>query len=273
MGLTSSQIQEPPLDEAAIGSQVGKRDKKSDDMKGAIDDAYESAQALVQLSAAPEANGALDDNFAASQQLRAESSPVHSSKVSNGRASVARSSQRASNRRKHDKNHKKQRKGYSTWWEGGENGDHNERAADIPSTPRGQILRSSPPLYRPPVSQPSHALDDIPTDDEDVTIYMQEYEQESQRSQRPEASDYDIYSHSQQPTDFADEQGYGSATYPAYHPPKEVYTSSKPLVKTKKRKRDSARTQDMTRDVQLPLESGKGQHAPVLEFTDVYASP
>ena len=274
MGLTSSQIQEPPSDEAAIGSQVGKRDKnpkaefsrKSDDMKGAIDDAYESAQALVQLSAAPEANGALDDNFAASQQLRAESSPVHSSKVSNGRASVAKSSQKARNR-------KKQRRGHSTWSEGGENGEHDERTADMPSTPRGQILRSSPPPYRPPVSQPSHALDDIPTDDEDVTIYMQEYEQENRRSQRPEVSDHDIYSLPQEPADFADEQGYGSAPYPAYHQPKEVYNSSKPLVKTKKRKRDSARTQGMTGDVQLPLESGKGQHAPVLEFTDDYASP
>ena len=282
MGLASSQLQAPPADEAAIGSQVGKLDKnpqsetssktKSDDMKETIDCAYESAQALVQLSAAAEANGALDDNFAASQQLRAESSPVHSSKVSNGRASIARSSQKVKGRKKHDKNHKKQRKGLSTWSDNGGYGEHDERTADMPSTPLGQILRSSPPPYRPPVSQPSHALDDIPTDDEDVTAYIQEYEQENRQSQRSEASDHDIYSLSQQPTDFADGQGYGPAIHSAYHQPKQVYASSKALVKPKKRKRDSAPTQGLARDIQLSLESGKGQHASLLESTKVNAS-
>ena len=283
MGLTSSQLQVPPADEAATGSQVGKPDgnlqvetssrTKSDDMKEAIDGAYESAQALVQLAAAGEANGVLDDNFTASQQLRAESSPLHSSKISNGRASIARSSQKTKSRKKHDKNHKKQRKGHSTWSDSGGYGEHEERTTDMPSTPIGQILRSSPPPYRPPVSQPSHALDEIPTDDEDVTIYMQEYEQENRRSQRPEVSDHDIYSVSQQPTDFADDQEYGPAINSAYHQPKQVNTSSRALVKPKKRKRDSAPTQGLTRGIQLSLESGKGQHAPLLEFTNVYASP
>ena len=275
----------PPAEEAAIGSQDGKRDKnlqkktsskrKSNDMKGgAIDDDYASARALLQLSTGPaEDNGALDDNFAASQQLRAESSPVRSSMVSNGRASVARSSQKAKSRKKHGKNHKKQRRGHSTWSDGGRNGEHDERTTDMPFTPLGQILRSSPPPYRPPLSQPSHALDDIPTDDEDVTTYMQEYEQENRRSQRPEASDHDIYSLSQQPTDFADDQGYGPAIYSAYRQPKQVCSSSKALVKPKKRKRDSAPTQGLTGDIQPSLESGKGQHAPLLEFTNVYASP
>ena len=283
MGQTSSQLQAPPAEEAAIGSQVGKRGRnsqaetssktKSDDMKDATDYAYESAQALVQLSTAGEANGALDDGFAASQQLRAETSPVCSSKVSNGRASVARSSHKVKNRKKHDKKHKKQRGVHSTWSDSGGYGEHDEGTTDMPSTPLGQILRSSPPPYRPPVSQPSHALDDIPTDDEDVTIYMQEYEQENRRSQRPEASDHDIYSFSQQPMDFANDQEYGPAINSAYYQLKQASTASGSLLKPKKRKRDSAHTQGLTGDIQPSLDSGKGQHTPLLEFTNVNASP
>ena len=275
MGLTSSQLQAPPAEAAVIESHVRKRDKYrkaeisnerlSDDMTGATDD-YESAQALLQLSTAPpEVNGTLDDNFAASQQLVTESFPVRS----NGRASVATSSQKARNRKKHDKKHKKQRRDHFTFSDSGGYGEHDERTTHIPSTPPGQILRSSSPPYRPPLSQPSHALDDIPTDDEDVTTYMQEYEQENRRSQRPEASDHAIYSLSQQPTDFADDQAYGPAMYSAYHQPKQVYPSSKVLAKSKKRKRGSTPTRGHTGDKQQSLENEQGQHAPLLEFTNV----
>ena len=282
MGLTSSQLQSPPAEAAAIGSHIRKRDKNrkakisneglSGDMTGATDD-YESAQALLQLSTAPpEANGALDDNFAASQQLVAESFPVRSSKVSNGRGSVARSSQKVRNRKKHDKNHKKQRRDHSRLSGSGGYDEYNERATHIPSTPPGQILRSSPPPYRPSISQASHALDEIPTDDEDVTTYMQEYEQENRRSQRPEASDHDIYGLSQQPTDFADDREDGPAMYSAYYQPKEVYPSPKALAKSKKRKRGSTPTRGQTGDKQQSWENGKGQNAPLLEFTNLGGS-
>ena len=278
MGLTSSQLQPSPAEAAAVGSHTRKRDKdrkgeisskRMSDDTGAPDD-YESAQALLQLSTAlPEVNGALDDNVAASQQLIAESSPVRSSKVSNGRASVAASSQKVKSRKKHDKKHKKQRRDHCTLSDSGGYGEHDERTTHIPTTPPGQIVRSSPPPYRPPFTQASHALDEIPTDDEDVTTYMQEYEQENRRSQRLEASDHDIYGLSQQPTDFADDQGYRPAMYSAYHEPKQVYSSSKALGKSKKRKRGSTPTRGQTGDKQQSLENRKGQHAPLLEFTNV----
>ncbi len=259
-----------------MGSQFRKRDKsrkaetgnkrKSNHINGATDHDYESAQALLQLSTAPlEVNGVLDDNFAASQQLIAESSPVRSSKISNGRVSVATSSQKVRNRKKH----KKQRGDHYTLSDSGGYDEHNQRTTHVLSTPPGQILRSSPPPYRPPISQASHALDDIPTDDEDVTIYMQEYEQENRRSQRSEASDHNIYSLSQQPTDFADDQGSGPAIYSAYHQPKQVYPTPKALAKPKKRKRGSTPTQGQTGDIRQSLENGKGQHAPLLEFNNV----
>ena len=277
MGLSSSQLQSPPAEAAVIGSHARKRDKNrkaeisnkriSDDMTRASD--YESAQALLQLSTAPlEVNGPLDDNFAASQQLIAESSPILSSKVSNGRASVAASSQKVKGRKKHNKKHKKQRRNHSTLSDSGGHGEHDERTTHTPSTPPGQILRSSPPPYRPPIPQSSHALDDIPTDDEDVTTYMQEYEEENRRSQHPEASDHDIYGLSQPPY-IAEDQEYGRAVYSAYHQPKQVYPSPEALTKSKKRKRGSTPTRGQARDKQQSLENGKGQHAPLLELTNV----
>ncbi|KAK0517109.1 hypothetical protein JMJ35_000264 [Cladonia borealis] len=284
MGLTSSQLQSSPAEAAAIGSHTRKRDKNrkaelsnerisdvSDDMNGASD--YESAQALLQLSTAPfEVNGVIDDNFAASQQLIAESSPVRSSKVSNGRAPVAASSQKVKNRKKHDKKHKKQKGNHSILSDSREYGEHNERTTHTPSTPPGQILRSSPSPDRPFISQPTQALDDIATDDEDVTALMQEYEQESRRSQHPEASDHDIYSLSQQSMDAADDQGYGQPMYSAYHQPKQVYPSPEASGKSKKRKRRPTPTRGQEGDKQQLLENGIGQYAPLLEFTNVEES-
>ena len=281
MRVTSSQVQSSP---AGAGSHTKKKDKNrkaeissdrisdvSDDMNGASD--YESAQALLQLSTAPfEVNGVIDDNFAASQQLIAESSPVRSSKISNGRAPVATSSQKVKNRKKHDKKHKKQKRNPSILSNSRQYGEHNEQTINTPSTPPGQILRSSPSPDRLFISQPAQALDDIATDDEDVTALMQEYEQESRRSQHPEASDHDIYSLSQQSTDAANDQGYGPAMYSAYHQPEQVYPSPEPSGKSKKRKRRSTPTRGQAGDTQQSLENGTGQHAPLLELTNVEES-
>ena len=271
MGLTSSQLQDPPEEAAPIGSHTKKRDrnrkaeisnKRLSSMPGATDD-YESAQALLQLSTAPlEVNGALDDNFAASQQLIEESSPVRSSNVPNGRASVA-SSQRVKSRKKNNKKHKKQRSDHSTLSDSGRYGDHDEQTTHRPSTPPGQIFGSSPPPQGPLISQSSHALDDIPTDDEAV----KEYEQEHQRSQRPEVSDHDNYDISQHPPAIADDQVYGPAMYPPYLQPKWVYSSPKASTKSKKRKRGSTPTRRQIGDEQQSLENGKCEHAPLLDFT------
>ena len=281
MGATSSQPQSSPAKAIAIESHARKRDKNrkteisnerlsdaSDDMNGASD--YESAQALLQLSTAPfEVNGATDDNFAASQQLIAESSPVRASKVSNGRAPVATSSQWVKNRKKHDKKHKKQKRNHAIFSDSRKHGERNEGTTHTPSTPPGQILRSSPSPDRLFIAQPTQTLDDIGTDDEDVAAFMQEYEQESRSSQRPEASDHDIYSLSQQSTDTANDQGYGQAMYSAYHQPRQVYPSPEPSGKSKKRKRRSTPTRGQAGGRQQSLENGIGQHASLLEFTNI----
>ena len=273
MGLTSSQLQSSPAEAAAIGSHTRKRDKIrkaeinnkriSDDMTGASD--YESAKVLLQLRT----NGVIDDNFAASQQLIAESSPVSSSKVSNGRVSVAASSQNVKSRKKHDKKHKERKRNHSILSDSRGYGEHDERTTHTPSTPPGQILRSSPSPDRPFISKRSHALDEILTDDEDVTPFMQEYEQENRRLQHPEASDQDIYGLSQQSMDASDDKGYGTAMYPAYHQPKQVYPSPEASGKSKKRKRRSTPTRGQAGNKQQSLENGIGQHASLLEFTNV----
>lgn len=266
MGLTSSQLQPPPAEAAVIGSSTRMRNKnrKAEISNKRISDDIESARVLLQLSTADlEVNGVIDDNFAASQQLIAESSPVRSSNVSNGRASVAASSQKVKNRKKHDKKHKKQRRNHSILSDSRGYGENVERTTSTPSTPPGQVLYSSPPPDRPFISQASHALDDIPTDDEDVIPYMQEYEQENRRSQHPEASDHDIYGFSQQSTETADDQGYGSAIYSAYHQPKHVYPSPEASGRSKKRKRRSTPTRGQAEDKQQSLENGTGNDVPI----------
>ena len=272
MGASSSQIQVPSAQEAVAGRDKGKKNKKrkakigsietSEDLKGPTDNDFEGAQVLLRLrEEQPQSSEApYNDDLAASQQLIAENFPIDAS-IPNGSNLVAVSPLKAGNRKKHGKNTKK-REGNSrvssiTKKDHDEDGDRQ-----LPSTPPGQIIHSSPPPYLPPISQSSHALDDIPTDDEDITAYMQEYE-ENKISPRPAITEHDIYGLSQRPTDTAVDEEYETGIYPPNRQSRHVHLSARTSGKSKKRQRRSGPSESQLGEIQYTAQNGTGQHTPM----------
>ena len=240
-----------------------KTDKRqSEEEQHPIDQEEESARALLLMR-----EGAIhdsrapyyQDDLAASQQLIAESSPMRPLELTNGDDSVVRSSEKPRNRK--TRRSKKKKRSDPFTLTGSEDGnDEAERYPHIPSTPPGQVLHSSPPPYRPTISQSAHALDDIPTDDEAVASYMQEYEKENESTDPPAAPENDIYGFSQQSPDASDQEDYGTAMHSTYKLPKQAYFPPKAPTKPKKRKRGRISTPDEVDDQEQPLANGEGQY-------------
>ena len=270
MGQNSSQVQppsaeQPPMEHPAKSTDKRRKSrtgKRQSEEQHSIDQEEESARALLLMR-----EGAIHDSRApyyqddlvASQQLIAESSPMRPLELANGDDSVVRSSEKPRNHK--TRISKKKKRNDTFTFTGSEDGnDEAEWYPHIPSTPPGQVLHSSPPPYRPTISQSAHALDDIPTDDEAVASYMQEYEKENESVDPPAAPEHDIYEFSQQPPDASDQEDYGTAMYSTYKLPKQAYFPPKALAKPKKRKRGRISTPDEEDDQEQPLVNGEGQH-------------
>ena len=234
-------------------SRTGKR--QSEVEQHPIDQEEESARALLLMREGPVHDSRApyyQDDLAASQQLIAESSLTRPSELANGDESAGISSQKSSTHE--SQKSKKKRRSDPFTLTGSEGKGDEMRYPHLPSTPPNQVVHSSPPPYRPGISQSAHALDEISTDDEAVTSYMQEYEKNNGSAHLPATSEDDTYGFSQQPTHVSDRDDYGIAEHSTYD------FAPKAPAKQKKRKRDRASTPDDVDNQRQPLENVEGQH-------------
>ena len=243
MGQTSSQLQNPSAEPSSPEHQRKSKDKKgksktsrgkSAEMERPIaqveaDSAHTLLQirnARVQDSRAPY----YEDSHTLSEQLRANNSPMRPS---------TEPVRKSKNRKTNDKRAMKKRTGTDMYEYVGSEEHSNgvEHYPDLPSTPPRQIDRSSRPPYRPAVPA-VNALDDLPTDDDDVAAY-EEYAKDSASADPSGLSDHDVFSFSQQPPNPFDQGEVGEGIHATYQLPTNVYASSqsKPKQKQKKRKR------------------------------------
>ena len=246
MGQMSSQPQVPSVEASASKFQSKSKDKKvkpkksrrkSVEMERPIDqEEEESARTLLQISKAPMQQSRspyYQDGRALSAQLIVETSPMRPSTEP-----IRKSKSRKINDKKGTK--KRARDVYD--FESSEERSNGiDQYPGIPSTPPEQIDRSSPSPYRPTIP-PVNALDEIPTDDDDVAAYEQ-YARDAASTDRPSLSDYDEFSFSQQPSNPFDQDEAAGGMHKARELPTTVYASSQTGEKQKKKKR-KRRTDD-----------------------------
>ena len=269
MGQQSSQLQIPPAETSATesqgkskgkGAKSKKSKRKSAEMERPIDQDLESARALMQMREDPIHDRMAPyykDNHAASVQLMAESSPMRPS--ADSYLDDTESIQKSESRKTNDKRGTKKRGRFGNYELTGSKEPSNEakQYPDLPSTPPGQIDRSSPSPYRPNIPQ-TNALDDIPTDDEDVAAY-EEYAKDTTSADPPDLSDHDIFSFSQQPPNQFDQDEDGKDIHATYEPPKNGYALPQNAEKQKRKKR-KRRTDD--KNSQQNFAHERGQHIP-----------
>lgn len=269
MGQRSSQLQIPPEEASATENQGKSKDKraksrkskrKSAEMERPIDQDLESARALMQMREDPIHDRMAPyykDNHAASVQLMAESSPMRPSVDSylDDTESIQKSESRKANHKKGTK--KRGRFGNYEFTSSKQPSNEAVQYPDLPSTPPGQVDRSSPSPYRPNIPQ-TNALDEIPTDDEDVAAY-EEYAKDTTSADPPDLSDHDIFSFSQQPPNQFDQDEDGKDIHATYQPPKNGYALPQNAEKQKRKKR-KRRTDDETNQQNFAHE--RGQHIP-----------
>ena len=259
----SSQPQFPSAEASATKYQRKGKDKKgrlkkskrrSAVMERPMDqEEEESARALMQISNAKVQHSRApyyEGNDAVSAQLEAESSPIRPPTEP-----VRKSKGRKTNVRRGTK--KRARDIYEIYdFTGNEERSNGVgQYPDLPSTPPGQIDRSSPSPYRPTIP-PLNALDEIPTDDDDVAAY-EEYAKDTASADPPGLPDHDMFSFSQQPPNSLDRDEVGEGMHAPHQLPANVYTLPQSAEKLRKKKR-KRRTDDQ--EVKENFAHEQGQH-------------
>lgn len=255
MGVTSSQFVEEAMErERRSNERKSKHSKtKSPEVETAIDQEQESARALLQMRGAPlrdSENLSHGDDIAVPLQLVCKSSPfrdfdkpIDLAKMKKGRKGKPRK------RIADEKNPtRKKSRGDPFEFSGSEERDCGRiQHPNLPSTPPRQITQSTSSPYRPRLSQPNHALDEIPTDDEEVTLYMQEFAKQEEDAPKKFLEDDEIHVFPQQSQDEI------SSTYQL------------PTGKSKKRKRAIESMSERLPDDQTLLTTREGQHTPDIQ--------
>ena len=219
----------------------------------------ESALALMHMREAPMHNSRApyyQDDHAASSQPMPESSPVRPS-LEPVRKSKARRTSGKTGRNKRRRINVYELTGSE------ERSNETEQYPDLLSTPSGQIDRSSPSPYRPNVPPPN-ALDDIPTDDDDVAAY-EEYAKYTASADPPDIPDHDNFSFSQQPSNPFDQDKEGQDMNTTYQLPTNLYTLPQNAEKQKTKKKRKGRTDD-EENSQQTFAHEPGQHIPHFDF-------
>ena len=265
MGQTSSQLQDQPAQDPAMRRPVGSKSKtpksgkgkrKSVETERPIDQEEDTARALLQMRETTIHNSApyYDDEVAASAQLFAESSPLRSPR------SLPDTDPNTTGRRRSRKDDRKAKQ--------------NRGQEKLSAAPSGEEIWSSDPLFsalrqtvhrtspdrHPSTSQASHALDDIPTDDEEVAPLLQEYEEDTllaidDTSAMP---NYDIHSFSQLSQDATDyEISQPTRNIPDQLPTQIFHSPNDRGQPTKRRKRRTTSVPDQAHDEQLQSEEGQ----------------
>ena len=277
MGQQSSQPQLSTAEASAMeyqgkskdkGGRSKKTEKKSAEMERPIDQEEESALALLHMREArihDRMAPYYEDKLAASAQLMGESSPMRpSTDPFLGDTEPIRKSK---SRKRNDQSDMKKRDRIDIYEYTGseERSDEAKQYPDLPSTPPEQIDRSSPSPYRPKISQ-ANALDEIPTDDEDVAAY-EEYSKNTASTDLSGIPDDDIFSFSQQPSNPYDRDEDGRSLQATYQLPTNLYTLPRDAEKQKKKKR-KRRTDDHGDNQQI-FAHEQGQHIPQSGFETV----
>ena len=245
MGQVSSQPQVPSADASASKVQSKSRDKngklkksnkKSLEIERPIDqEEEESARTLLQISKAPmqqSKNSYYEDGRAPSAQLKGNSSPMNPSTEP-----LRKSKSRKINNKKSTK--KRARDVYDIE-SSQEPSNGTDQYPEIPSSPPEQFNHSSPTPYRPTIPA-TNALDEIPTDDDDVAAY-EEYARDAASTDRPGLPDHDEFSFSQQPSNPFDQDEAGESMHKAPELPANVYAL--PQTGEKQKKKRKRRTDD-----------------------------
>ena len=242
-------------------SKSKKSKRKSAEMEKPIDQDLESARALMQMRDDPIHDRMAPyykNNHAASAQLMAESSPMRPSTDSylddlDDTESMHKSESRKTNNKKGTK--KRGRVGIHEFTGSMDSSIEAMQYPDLPSTPPLQVDRSSPSPYRPNIPRAS-ALDEIPTDDEDVAEY-EEYAKDTASADPPGLPDHDIFSFSQQPPNDFDQDEDEESAQASHQLPTNGYALPQKAERQKKKKR-KRRTDDETN--QQNLAHDQGQH-------------
>lgn len=266
MGQQSSQPQFLPAEVSAMEDQgKSKKNKgsakksktRSAEIERPIGQEEESALALMHMREAPIHNSTApyyQANHAASAQLVAESSPMRPSPES----------VRTSKGRRISLNTGMKKRGRVDIYEftGSEaSANEAEQYPDLPSTPPEQIDRLSPSPYHSNIPPPN-ALDDIPTDDDDVAAY-EEYAKDTASAEPPGNTDHDMFSFSQQPPNTFDQDEEGRGMDATYQLLTDVYALPQNAEKQKKKKKRKRRTDDEEDNPQIAAHEA-GQH--ILHF-------
>ena len=211
--------------------------KKGVEMERPIDQVDEESaltlmqmrEAQIQQSRAPY----YEDGHTLSAQILVEGSPTRPS-TEPGRRSKSR---KLNDRR----GTKKQARDIYEFTSSEERSDGADRYPKLPSTPARQTDRSSPSPYHPVVA-PMNALDDIPTDDDDVAAF-EKYAKDTASADPPGHSDHDVYSFSQQPPNPFDQDETGEGLHDPGQLPTDVFALPQNAEKRKRKKR-KRRTDD-----------------------------
>ena len=246
MGQTSSQPQAPSAEASAPKVQSKSKDKngklkksnkKSVEIERPIDqEEEESARTLLQISKAPIPQSKTpyyEDARAPSAQLKGNSSPMNPSTEP-----LRKSKSRKMNNKKGTK--KRAREVFDLE-SSQEPSNGTDQYPEIPSSPPEQIDRSSPSPYRPRSIPSVNALDEIPTDDDDVATY-EEYARDAASTDRHGLPDHDEFSFSQQPSNPFDQDEAGESMHKARELPANVYAL--PQTGEKQKKKRKRRTDD-----------------------------
>lgn len=241
MGQMSSQPQFPSAE--APGTQYQRKSKdmkgkskkskrKSAEMAKPIDQEEEdTALALMQIRNAAVQHGSVpyyEETDTLSTQIIAESSPMRPS---------TKLLRKSKSRKTNVKKGTKKPTGDIYEWTGNEKRSSGvNQYPDLPSTPPGQTDRLSPSPYRP-VIPPVSALDDIPTDDDVVAAYEEEFAKDTASADPPGLPDHDMFSSPQQPPNSFEQADVEEEMNVSHQLPTDVYTLPQSAKKHKKKKR------------------------------------
>ena len=262
MGQQSSPPQFAPAEASAMEHQRKSKDKrrkskskkKSPEMGTSIDQDKESAMTLLHMREAPMHNRVspyYEDKPGASAQLMPNGTLMRPS----------RDLARRSKSRKTKDNSGMKKRGQSDvhgFYGSDEHSNEAQQYPDLPSTPPPPFNRSSSTPYRRKFPS-ANALDDIPTDDDDVAAY-EEYAKDTASADPPGIPDQDIFSFSKQPPNPFDQDEEGQGMHKTYQLPTNMYALPQDTEKPKKKKRK--RRSDAERDCQHNSAPEQGQHIP-----------
>lgn len=288
MGQTSSKADAFEPEELGANSEKRKgrkdrRDRKKKPMrrskssKKSVDLDEESARVLLQLR--EDAGNSVrmmppDEMFAASAQLWAESppaSPPTSNAVKIEMAEVSKVSSYPQQNEQRRKKKKKKRNRHE--FEASQHEADNSEVAKDDNTERpSKQARShnstSKPKDRLTLTQSTFSLDDIPTDDETIATYLQEYEKNFTSPTSPKSTQMtqigaveSSESRMKQPAVIHYREGSNSPVQPVYQLPwRSDTSSSRPEKEKSKRKTRSDRVPETSDGVQVQMD-GPGPHA------------